>query len=155
LNLPQINLGVDSFELRIWHGLALAEPRSLVILSYTDSSWHLTGTNYWISYENKYPKEGILILDSFVTKKLIVPLPFSDIIDSIETFRLGTFPSQHEVPGFQDNVADGMFYTIELATSKYYKAINYNNPKFYSDPYNQKITRFLSFLQTIGVHTIY
>jgi hypothetical protein len=155
LNLARINLGVDSFEFRVWHGSVLLTPKQLVILKYNDSSWQLTETDYWLHYQNNYPKRDIIVLDSCFTKQLMVQMPLSQIIDSIEYFRLDTFPSQDEIPGFKNNVADGMSFTIELATSKYYKAISYNNPKFYTDPYNKKITNFLLFLKNIGVNSIY
>ena len=151
LNLTEISKGVDSFELRIWHGMAIASPKRLMILKYQDSSWYLTNSDNWFDYEwiDGSPKR--VLLDSSFTKSLKVPFNISSLVDSIYRFRLDTFPSQNEIRGFRDNVADGMFYQIELATSQYYKAVSYGNPNRYGDNYNRHITRLITMLRGIGV----
>ena len=151
LNFPQINQGVDSFELRIWHGITIAKPNQLTILKYQDSSWHLTLTDYWISHNWINGSLENVIFDSSFSQSLQVPMSISTIVDSINQFRLNTFPSQKEIPNFRHRVADGMFYEIEIATPHYYKALNYNNPRRYNDFFNRRITAFLITLSEIGV----
>jgi hypothetical protein len=151
LNIPQINNGVDSFELRIWHGISIVIPNQLMILKYQDSSWHVTDTDYWLPYkwQNGTPK-GISF-DSSFTRAVSVPPSISDIVDTLTLFRLDTFPSQSEIPGFEDRFADGNFYHIEIATPHYYKALYYANPHRYDDKYNQRIEWLLATLNTFGL----
>ena len=100
LSLSPISNGVDSFELRIWHGISIVTPKQLVALKYQDSAWHLTKTDYWFSYQWANGSPDKVLLDSSFTKSLPVPSNISNIIDALSQFRLGTFPSQHEIPGF-------------------------------------------------------
>ena len=154
LSLSPISNGVDSFELRIWHGISIVTPKQLVALKYQDSAWHLTKTDYWFSYQWANGSPDKVLLDSSFTKSLPVPSNISNIIDALSQFRLGTFPSQHEIPGFQDKVADGMFYQIEVATPKFYKAIRYSNPGRYTDTYNQQMSKLITMLNSIGVYSM-
>ena len=155
LNLYQIDKGVDSLELRVWHGLAVVQPKQLTILKYRDSSWQLTRTDYWVSNKSNWPNRDLVMLDSSFTSIQELPANILLVIDSINSFDLRSFPSQHKIPGFRDIVADGMGFTVELATNQYYKAVVYNNPGFYKDSFNQKMTRFLNMLNGVGVNTIY
>jgi len=155
LNLPQINQGVDSFELRIWHGITIATPNQLIILKYQESAWRLSLTNYWISHEWEGGRPKNVVFDSSFSQSLQVSSSISRLVDSINEFRLDTFPSQKEIPNFRDRVADGMFYDIEIATPHYYKAISYNNPQRYDDPLNRRITTFLNTLNIIGIGRVY
>jgi hypothetical protein len=154
LNLSPINNGVDSFELRIWHGKSIVTPKILVILKYQDSAWKLTNTDYWFSYQLTNGSPEKIILDSSFTKSLTVPSNISHIIDSLYQYSLDTFPSQNEIPNFQDKVADGLFYQIEVATSKSYKVIEYNNPNRYIDNHNLKMSKLITMLNSIGVYSM-
>jgi len=151
LNIPQINCGVDSFELRIWHGHSIVTPNQLMVLKYQDSAWRLTDTDYWFSYqwENGNPKR--VLLDSSISRAVNVPPSISDIIDTLNRFRLDKFPSQQDIPGFIDKVADGRFYHIEIATPYYYKALYYANPHRYDDKYNRRIEWLLATLNKFGL----
>lgn len=151
LNIPQINTGVDSFELRIWHGLAIATPNQLMVLKYQDSSWQLTDTDYWFSYQWRNGSPRSISLDSSITRAVKPPSSILDIVDTLNSFRLDTFPSQYDIPGFKDKVADGRFYYIEVATPHYYKALYYANPHRYEDRYNQQIEWLLTNLYKAGL----
>lgn len=151
LGLSSIVNGVDSFELRIWHGWTLATPHSLIDLRYEDSGWKLCQTDYWYHWK---AEKGILeypIVDSFNSRSLTLPINILPIVDSIRISMLDTFPTQAEIPNFSAKVADGVFYTIELSTAHYYKLINYNNPARYDDVHNRNITKLLTLLSSIGI----
>jgi len=154
LNLPSISNGVDSFELRVWHGISIATPKWLVILKYQDSAWHLTDTDCWFNYQWTNGRPDKVLLDSSFTNSLKVPSNISSLVDSIRRFRFDTFPSQGEIPDFEDRVADGVFYQIELATPNFYKAIGYSNPARYHDDYNQKVRRLITIMNDIGVFSM-
>lgn len=154
LSLSPINNGVDSFELRIWHGKFIVTPKMLVTLKYQDSAWQLTNTDYWFSYQSTNGSPEKIILDSSFTKSLTVPSNISHIINTLYQYSLDTFPSQHEIHNFQDKVADGEFFQIEVATSNSYKVIEYNNPNRYIDNHNQKISKLIRMLNSIGVYSM-
>ena len=154
LNLPPIDKGVDSFEIRIWHGISIATPKWLVVLRYQDSVWNLMTKSYWIRYLATDGVSGKVVLDSCFTKTLRVPFNISNLVDSIRQFRIETFPSQLEIPGFVDKVSDGLSYQIELATPKFYKAIGYRNPFRYHDVNNQKVARLITMMNDIGVFSM-
>jgi hypothetical protein len=154
LNISPITNGVDSFELRIWHGLSIATPQWLVILKNQDSAWLLTHTDYWFDYQWTNGKPAKVLLDSSFTKSLAVPSNIFRIVDSIRQLKLDTFPSQNEIPGFQDNVADGVFYQIEIATPTFYKAVRYGNPNRYTDTNNQQMSKLITMLNGIGVFSM-
>jgi hypothetical protein len=146
INLPDITKGVDSFELRLWCDLVITDLKTVTILRYTDSSWKLTETRYWVNTPNEWAKQPELIIDSLTTKRVIPKLPFFQAIDSIESYRLDTAITQRKIPNFEDRTADGMSYTIEIATKNSYRVIYYNNPFSYSDPNDTQITKFLKFM---------
>lgn len=153
LNIPQISEGVDSFELRIWHGITIATPKQLIILKYQNATCHLSLTNYWINHEWENGRPQKVVFDSSFNQSLQTPSSISRIVDSIIQFRLDTFPSQKEISNFRNRVADGMFYEIEIATPHYYKALIYNNPKRYTDSFNRRFADLLITLEKIGVHS--
>src|SRR4051812_10487831 len=52
LNLFPIQQGVDSFELRVWHGIGMVKPQHLSILRYSNGRWQAFYTDYWLNYVN-------------------------------------------------------------------------------------------------------
>jgi hypothetical protein len=135
-NLPDITKGVDSFELRIWKSSNLT-PDYFTILRYSDDGWVGHKAAY---YEND--KE----LDSLVIWRI-------ELVDSVE--KVATFlsdsnvlnlPSQHAIPDFIDNVADGQTCTIEIATNGFYKALHYHCPEHYADTYNKRFMGIVNYL---------
>jgi hypothetical protein len=128
LGLSSLVNGVDSFELRIWHGLALATPYSLIDLKYEASGWKLSQTDYWYHWKTENGRLKYPVIDSFNSRSLLLPTNIPALIDSIYSTRLDTLPSQIEIPNFEYKIADGVFYTIELSTTRYYKLLHYNNP---------------------------
>jgi hypothetical protein len=147
LNFSQIEKGVDSFELRLWSSVATTDFNFLTILKYSDSTWHLTETRYWIENVKNYPNADLMMLDSSKTKLNFPTRSFEKIIDSIESFRIDLIPSQHQIAGFMDKTADGAYYTLEVATKRYYKLLSYHNPKYYEDSSNKRVVELLNFLE--------
>jgi hypothetical protein len=56
--------------------------------------------------------------------------------------------SQSEIASFNDNVADGITYNLEIATSKYYKLLTYHCPEHFAktDPNNKKFLNIVFIL---------
>jgi hypothetical protein len=151
LNLPQINQGVDSFELRVWYGIAIASPNQLITFRYQKPNWTISKTDYWLSYDWENGSPTKILFDSSVSYSWQATSLAGEMINCVQEFRLDTFPNQKDIPGFDDKVADGTFYQIEIATPNYYKAVSYRNPFHYSDIYNQRMGKFIKGLNKIGV----
>ena len=146
LSLIPIHQGVDSLEIRIWKSW-MRWPRFLSILNYEDSSWPFRQFVYWGKYNWKNGSPDKLVVDSvFVTT-----LPFSDInklMQNLNNFKFDEIPDQNEIPGFINGIADGESYAIEIATNRYYRALNYSNPWRYQDTFNKKMSVLLSYLDS-------
>jgi hypothetical protein len=146
-NLPIIHHGVDSFELRIWltsKALNLASPDAVKILKYSNSKWELSFIGLYSG----------LVEDSSqheVTNKLFIEQKdpsynLLGIIDKVDQMKLKDIPTQDDLPNFVDNTTNGNYYTIELATNKYYKLLRYHNPELFPIDSNcNKINLFIKF----------
>ena len=155
LNIPKIHNGVDSFELRLWSSLSMTDLQLLTTLRYSDGQWHCTESRYWIGKIDEWGKNGFPLADSVQTKKLFSMIPYESILDSLRSYNLWNKPSQHDIPNFVDNTADGMAYTLEIAGNEKFHSITYRNPQAYSDPFNRQFYSLLKFLSnSIGAFVI-
>lgn len=138
LNLPLIFNGVDSFELRLWCS-GIWTGRDLFILRYSAGNWE-AGNYLFYTTDSR--------LDSlFITAKQIP----GDTVHHLTSFldRIKTLPTQIAIPGFRDNTADGIGYTLEISTNNYYKYLSYRNPSRYNDEYHKTFNQLLKRLTTI------
>lgn len=152
LNLHRIDRGVDSFEFRLW--LSNQEYETVYIVRFADNEWLATVTDYWVRQPNigekgytgqKYPYRGIhAIVDSSRTKRMTLSITYVRFLDSLQTYDIENIPSQKDIPGFKDLVADGFTYAIEISTRRYYKLLSYHSPGSQNDQYgyNLKITLY-------------
>ena len=123
LNLPSIEKGVDSFEMRIWVGSIFVE-HELIILKYSDTSWQTQKIRYYKS------EDGVT---HFKNEKIIKPtLSLPLLIDSLKQINLDKFISQEEISNFVDNIADGITYNLEIATKGSYKLFTYHCPEHFA-----------------------
>ncbi|OQP47847.1 hypothetical protein A4H97_30520 [Niastella yeongjuensis] len=137
-NLPEIYKGVDSFELRIWIS-SMTIPDFATILRYSDSQW--------VAHKYTYFENGN-ILDSLIIKRINLPDSIGNLVSYLSDSAVLMLPSQHKIPGFVDNVADGQTCTIEISTKTFYKALHYHCPEHFSDSYNKKFMEIVMFLNT-------
>lgn len=138
LNLPHIFNGVDSFELRLWCS-GIWTSRDLFILRYTAGNWE---ANNYIFYTNDGRLDSL-----FLTTKQIPGDTVHHITAFLDTIK--TLPTQIAIPGFRDNTADGIGYTLEISTNNYYKYLSYHNPSRYNDQYHKTFTQLLDRLKKI------
>ena len=135
-NLPEIIKGVDSFELRIWVS-SMMIPDFATILRYSDTQWVAHKYAY---YENENT------LDSVIIKKINLTDSIGKVVAYLSDSSILNLPSQHAIPGFIDNVADGQSCTIEISTKHFYKALHYHCPEHFTDPYNKRFLQLINFL---------
>ena len=67
-------------------------------------------------------------------------------IDRLIKTGFDTIKSQNDYPGFQDKVADGWTFSIEVYRNGTYKFITYHCPAAYQDNSNQVFLKFLDVL---------
>jgi hypothetical protein len=142
LLLPRLDHGVDSFELRVWKEMAIVDLNFVTIVSFKNSSWHLSETTYWKQFTDDIRNFKI---DSLETRWFTPKISNQAIVDSVTSFRLDTIPTQWQTPNFRNRTADGSTYVIEIATKRFYKRLSYSNPKIYQEVNHQKIMAFLNF----------
>lgn len=160
LNLNRIDKGVESFEFRLWFS-GVSDIATVYIIKNVDNTWFTTSTDYWTRLPNigekgytgqKYPYRGVhAIVDSSRTYRILPLIAYSTFVDSLKYFDLNNIPSQKGISGFKDGVMDGLTYSIELSTNKYYKLLSYHSPGLQNDKfgYNLKIVRLLKFLERV------
>jgi len=156
LNLSKIDNGVDSFEMRIWIAGIFTE-QNLYIIKINSSGLSSCQIRYYDrspyqgekKLDPKIPDIFMMVVDSFVSNRVEYRIDPSKFLDSINEMGLVNIPSQEEIPGFTDNVADGTFVTFEIATNKYYKRLRYHCPAYYAkkgDLNSQKVINLLNFI---------
>jgi len=135
-NLPEITKGVDSFEVRIWVS-SMMIPDFATILRYSDTQW--------IAHEYAY-YENDNMLDSVILRKINLTDSIGKVVSYLSDSSVLNLPSQHAIPGFVDNVADGQTCTIEISTKTFYKALHYHCPEHFTDNYNKRFMDIINFL---------
>ncbi|MFT3704146.1 MAG: hypothetical protein QM802_17395 [Agriterribacter sp.] len=122
LKLLPIDKAVDSFELRLWVG-SMVLPNKLIVLYYKDSMWQ----THKIYYYDK--QDGSIFRKE---EKIKTDFPVTALADSLQLIDFSKMISQHEIKGFEDNVADGVTYHLEIATKREYKCLTYHCPEYFS-----------------------
>jgi hypothetical protein len=118
LNLARIDKGVDSFELRIWV-TSMIIPADLVVLKFLGNKW--VAYKYWF-----YNHDGNGI-DSMNVYKIPTLKGIDNFVSYAKSKEVLELPSQDAIPKFEDNIGDGQTITIEIATSTFYKALQYHS----------------------------
>ncbi len=135
-NLPYINKGVDSFELRIWVN-SMIIPHFATILRFSQDKWN--------AYDYMYYENGKGI-DSTIIKKRGLPNDIAKLTAYLCNEDVLNLPSQDAIPNFHDNIADGQTCFIEIATKNFYKALDYHCPEHFNDSYNKKFMEVINFI---------
>jgi len=131
MNLPKLDTGVSGTKIRLWI-TTIMTPHLLVTLNITDTSVTAQKFDYYLSedglahYKPSQRGFGGDSLQSLVEK--LNDIDFTKMI------------SQSEIADLKDNVADGINYNLEIATSKYYKLLTYHCPEHFAktEPNNKK-----------------
>lgn len=137
MNLSQLESSEDSFELRLWVSTMFVE-KDLMVLGCKHGVWN--------SKRIVYRK----IDDSITSKEVIIQsdYPLPKLVDSLKSINFKEFPSQNEIQGFVDNIADGAYYNLEIKLDNIHKIISYHCPESFAknDPYNR---HFLSIIKLL------
>lgn len=119
MGLDNIYNGVDGFEIRIWI-VSMIKPNRVFIIKKSNQGTTSQSFSYEYSSENKL---------TFNAGKTIQDDSYLALMDSLKSYDFENLLSQDEIESFTDNVVDGVTYTMEIATSKYYKLLTYHCPE--------------------------
>lgn len=131
LNLPSLQKGFDSLQIRIWYGCALGGDR-LVALIHDGKSWKAELSNL---IRHGGDQEGSSGYPDSLTKENELKDPKSgwvQFIDSLFDLKILTLPNEYDIPSFEKiQPMDGCGIAIEISTKNAYRLYVYNNPDLY------------------------
>jgi hypothetical protein len=122
MGLPRIDTGVNGFEIRLWTS-SMIDPDEMVVLRKVDSVVTAQKYNY---------NAGFDTVEHFKLMAKYQDTSITQLIDSIQQIDFTKMISQDEIEGFDDNMADGMTYHLEVSTPKYYKLLTYHCPDHFA-----------------------
>ena len=136
LNMPLLQNGVDSFELRIWcpfkNGNLYSE-QNIITIRYFDKAWRLTQTHVWEKNPEYLFSRNDTVnhlldteIDSSKTTLLFPKDQVQAFIDSLSNFNLLNAPRQDSISKTIFPNQDGYRFIFEIATKDSYRMIDYN-----------------------------
>ena len=156
LNLPNLELGIDSFELRLWK---YYEPYNIneIIVIRKDSKkkwWEGYYYRYWdidiiseleVQRGNKFFEDEIsknspevyTLIDSLNIKKENPKSGWDIFLNEIKKEKIYELPNQKKIPNYKHSTFDGLIWEIEIGTSDSYKYYSYENPQVYAEKFWQ------------------
>jgi hypothetical protein len=131
MNLPKLDTGVNGIKIRLWI-TSMITPHCLVTLNITDTSVTAQKFDYYLNADgriNYKPSERGMGGDSLQL-----------LVEEINNIDFKKIISQKEIENFEDNMADGVNYDLEISNSKFYKLISYHCPEHFAktEPNNKK-----------------
>lgn len=145
MNLVSLEKGYDSIQIRIWYGYARTDSSQLIILKKDNQGWSSLIYNF-IYYYNYTSKR----IDSIATQRISkTPLSgWSSFSRSLFRLSIATLPDISNIPNYPD-YADGSGVIVEIATQKYYRIYNYEEPHLLvnSFPQASQIEKILKLIQ--------
>ena len=131
MNLPKLDTGVSGTKIRLWI-TSMMIPHLLVTVNITDTSVTAQKFDYYSNDDglvNFKPSQRGFGGDSLQL-----------LVEELNDIDFTKMISQSEIANFNDNVADGISYNLEIATSKYYKLLTYHCPEHFAktEPNNKE-----------------
>ena len=130
LNLPTLQKGFDSIQIRIWYGCALGGDR-LVSLIHNGKNWKAELSNLTRHGGGEEGSAGYI--DS-LTRDIEYKNPKSgwiQLIDSLFDLKILTLPNDYDIPDFRlVQPMDGCGVGFEISTKNAYRFYTYANPQF-------------------------
>ena len=121
----------DSFCLRLWTGSMFGY--NLSTFDYKNGYWNSRSYNYFSD-------------TSIKEVKLNPKISTSEFLNQLLAFNFDKFISQYQIKGFQDNVDDGTWYTLEIIKKKGYRVFQYHSPESYEDNDNKQFAELIKML---------
>jgi hypothetical protein len=121
--LPRLDTGVIGTDIRLWI-TSMADPDLVITLSITDTSVYAQKFDFYLS------PDGVVHFKK--TDKGFGGDSLQLLVEELNSVDFQKMISQSEIENFNDNIADGINYNLEIATSKYYKLLTYHCPEHFA-----------------------
>ncbi|MDB5203767.1 MAG: hypothetical protein JWQ27_3176 [Ferruginibacter sp.] len=141
-NLPKLDTGVAGITLRLWISSPII-PHTLVTVIIGDTSVTAQKFDYYIEgngVAHFQPSAGRYGADSLQL-----------LVNKLNAVDFPSMISQSDIENFNDNIADGAKYYLEVSTPEYYKLLIYHCPEYFAkrEPNNKK---FLDLILMLDRH---
>jgi hypothetical protein len=134
LELPSLEKGFDSIQIRIDFDCVRNTRESLVILTNDGKGWMAELSNVHYHYSENMKVDSI-------TREVINAIPKSgwiNFINELFDLKILTIEDNYKIPGFEYSVPnDGCGIGIEVATKNVYRFYSYDNPSLYDEKHWQ------------------
>jgi hypothetical protein len=164
LNIPDLRMGVDSFELRLWVDVEGTNGGQLYRINKIDNNWICLEYSFTLSsnhWDNKRPMwENYLDfkIDSFYVKNKKPQTNWGNFLQALEEEDIYSLQNQMDIENWENIVSDGYSFSVEFATKKLYKFYSYNCPDVYQETFTdcEKMSNILTiFDDEIGFDLIF
>lgn len=142
LDLPSLETGYDSLELRIWCNYGNLKKTHLIIVSNQAGKWD--GTLFRLLIDKK--NDTSYFLEKKKKLKLIPKSGWGEMIKAMNELRIPELKSYENLP--YGIGVDGQYYMVEIATKNNYRFYDYFDPQEAPKNYSEAIA-FEKFLITL------
>lgn len=141
LKLDSLEVGYDSLQIRIWYNYGLLDVQNVVVIKKNSERWSADLLTFqYDENDSSYMRRPIL-------KEKISKLPalgWSSFIKELIEFNIMKLPDQSKVAGYKDILgADGVNYSIEVATKEEYRFYSYWQPDVYKTEFKEAMSMAL------------
>lgn len=133
LNLQRLEIGSDSFELRVWAHIEVVTGGQVLIIKKINHRWCCLNYHYVETQTGYTPLE--YRVDTIWIKKEQPKSNWLNFFAEIANEKIYALPSQEDISGFKSEVTDGITYCVEFANTERYRFYWYNCPEVYSNRY--------------------
>jgi hypothetical protein len=131
LQLTELSKSLDSFSLRLWTGGMFGY--QLMIINKVNGSWK--------SFKYSYTTENNIKEEKFKQN-----ISITTLLVTLNSIDFKKFKNQNEIEGFNDNVADGVTYTLEVLYNNSFRILQYHAPHAFKDKDNMIFQNLLNIL---------
>lgn len=106
MHLPRIDTGSNNFELRIWTN-SMIDPDQMVLVR----KFGTTVLGQKFDYNSSFDS-----LEYYKLSDTYQNIALTQFVDSVQKIDFTKMLSQNEIENFEDNIADGITYHLEIST---------------------------------------
>lgn len=147
LGLMPLEMGFDSFQIRIWLGHSLAKKRNVVILMYTGGQW----SGLLVTYlEPNLEKDKSLFIERKEIKEIHPVSGWATFVKKMNDLKIPELPNPENLQGYKGGGMDGIDYYFEISTKRKYRFFYYGNPDENREKFGEArhVLEFASFLES-------
>jgi hypothetical protein len=122
IDLPTLENGFDSLQIRIWYGQAFSDSLQLIVFKHSKARWSAQLYNMFYHYDKT--RDSIVSIDKNV-KAIIPQRAWKYFMMRINRLKITSLPDASQIPDYGE-CQDGYGVTIEVASVSKYKIYNYS-----------------------------